>query len=73
MGFVEITTTQRTVVRIENGILTRGVVRYCDGHGSERSAINGVEKIINSDLTLWLCEECNNPNEKWADKQEEHL
>lgn len=70
MGFVEIISTNRTVVRIEDGVITKGELKFCDGHGCERSAINGVEEVINADITLWLCEECENPNVKWADKQE---
>jgi len=70
MGFVEIISTNRTVVRIEDGVLTKGELRYCDGHGCERSAINGKWVSVGSDLTLWLCEECDNPGEKWADKKE---
>ena len=73
MGFVEIISTKRTVVRIENGVMTKGELKYCDGHGCERSAINGVESVINADVTLWLCEECDNPEMNWADKEEKHL
>ena len=73
MGFVEIIFTKRTVVRIENGVMTKGELKYCDGHGCERSAINGVESVINADVTLWLCEECDNPEMNWADKEEKHL
>ena len=70
MGFVEIISTKRTVVRIEDGVITKGELKFCDGHGCERSAINGVEEVINADITLWLCEECDNPDVKWADKKE---
>lgn len=69
MGFVEAIKGE-SVVRIENGILTKGAVRFCDGHGSKRSDINGKETVIDATLTIWLCEECENPNVKWADKQE---
>ena len=73
MGFVEIISTKRTVIRIENGVLTRGEMKFCDGHGYDRPAFNGVESVVTDGLTLWLCEECANPEMNWADKEEKHL
>ena len=73
MGYVEIISTKRTVVRIENGVLTRGEMKFCDGHGYDRPAFNGVESVVTDGITLWLCEECANPEMNWADKEEKHL
>ena len=73
MGYVEIISTKRTVVRIENGVLTRGEMKFCDGHGYDRPAFNGVESVVTDGITLWLCEECANPEMAWADKEEKHL
>ena len=73
MGFVEIISTKRTVVRIENGVMTKGELKFCDGHGYDRPAFNGVESVVTDGLTLWLCEECANPEMNWADKEEKHL
>ena len=58
MGYVEIIKTTKTSIRIENGVLTKGGVRHCDGCGVDRSDIRGVETVINEDLTLWICKEC---------------
>lgn len=73
MGYVEIIRTQKSVIRIENGVLTRGEMKFCDGHGYDRPAFNGVESVVTDGITLWLCEECANPEMNWADKEEKHL
>ena len=73
MGYVEIIRTQKSVIRIENGVLTRGEMKKCDGHGYPRPAFNGVESVVTDGITLWLCEECANPEMNWADKEEKHL
>lgn len=62
MGYVEII-RQSTVIRIENGVLTRAKTRHCDGHGEKRSEIGGKEVVVDESLTLWLCAECDNPEE----------
>lgn len=58
MGYVEIIKTTKTSVRIEDGVLTKGGVRRCDGCGFDRSDIGGKETVINEDLTVWICKEC---------------
>lgn len=72
MGYIEITkVTTKTSIRIQDGVMTKGGVRRCDGCNLERSDIGGVEQVINSDLTLWLCFNCNDINSLLARQVEE--
>ena len=72
MGFVEITKiTTKTSIRIQDGVMTKGGVRRCDGCNLERSDIGGKEQVINEYLTLWLCFGCSDINSLLARQAEE--
>jgi len=63
MGDIEAIFTTRTSIRIQDGVLTKGGVKHCDGCGLDRSDIGGKEIAID-DLTLWICQSCDKPEVK---------
>ena len=72
MGYIEITkVTTKTSIRIQDGQVTKGGVRHCDGCNLERSDIGGVETVINEDLTLWTCFGCSDTQSLMARQAEE--
>ena len=72
MGFIEITKiTTKTSIRIEDGVVTKGGVRRCDGCALDRSDVGGKEQVVNEDLTLWLCFGCSDTASLLARQAEE--